>query len=193
LKDRDGRVSHHRRSGWLSPFKAAWINLRAMFVYGADFFVFRPGTILLALGLLLTIPLTFGAVEVGPVTFSLYWMLAGVTMALVGLQSIFFACLAQVLCDYTGAARRRWMRAFRYDRAMGISFGLIAVGALAAGALVWRYLSGGMVLPQASSPIDHIGLMGLFLLICGFSTFVFTLLLHATGVRYGHLDVTDEV
>ena len=33
-RDRDGRVSHHKRSGWLSPFQAAWINLRAMFVYG---------------------------------------------------------------------------------------------------------------------------------------------------------------
>jgi hypothetical protein len=38
-KDREGRLSHHKRSGWLSPWKAAWINLRAMFVYGADFFV----------------------------------------------------------------------------------------------------------------------------------------------------------
>src|SRR3984957_20520449 len=32
LKDRDGRLSHHRRSGWFSPWHAAWINLRAMFV-----------------------------------------------------------------------------------------------------------------------------------------------------------------
>ena len=29
------------------------------------------------LGLLLTLPLTFGAITIGPVTFSLYWMLAG--------------------------------------------------------------------------------------------------------------------
>ncbi len=38
-KDRDGRVSHHKRLGWSSPFRAAWINLRAMFVYGAEFFI----------------------------------------------------------------------------------------------------------------------------------------------------------
>ncbi|HEX7702516.1 MAG TPA: glycosyltransferase family 2 protein, partial [Kofleriaceae bacterium] len=43
LKDREGRLSHHKRSGWFSPFHAAWINLRAMFVYGADFFLYRPG------------------------------------------------------------------------------------------------------------------------------------------------------
>ena len=48
LKDREGRLSHHKRSGWFSPWQAAWINLRAMFVYGADFFLFKPGLLLLA-------------------------------------------------------------------------------------------------------------------------------------------------
>src|SRR5580698_7104844 len=62
LKDREGRESHHRRSGWFSPWQAAWINLRAMFVYGADFFLYRPGFVLLALGAALTLPLSFGAV-----------------------------------------------------------------------------------------------------------------------------------
>ena len=56
LKDREGRVSHHKREGWLSPFKAAWINLRAMFIYGSDFFLFKPGLVLTVLGLLLTLP-----------------------------------------------------------------------------------------------------------------------------------------
>ena len=41
-----GRLSHHKRAGWFSPWAAAWINLRAMFVYGSDFFVFKPGIVL---------------------------------------------------------------------------------------------------------------------------------------------------
>ena len=40
-----GPESHHKREGWFSPWKAAWINLRAMFVYGADFFILRPGIV----------------------------------------------------------------------------------------------------------------------------------------------------
>ena len=80
LKDQEGRFSHHKRAGWFSPWQAAWINLRAMFVYGADFFLFRPGLIVLAIGLLLTLPVTFGPVRVGPVAFSLYWMLVGLTL-----------------------------------------------------------------------------------------------------------------
>ena len=45
LKDQEGRFSHHKRAGWFSPWHAAWINLRAMFIYGADFFLFRPGLV----------------------------------------------------------------------------------------------------------------------------------------------------
>ena len=47
LKDQEGRLSHHKRSGWFSPFAAAWINLRAMFIHGAEFFLFKPGIVLL--------------------------------------------------------------------------------------------------------------------------------------------------
>src|SRR3546814_6543301 len=46
-KDRDGRVSHHVRTGWFSPWHADWINLRAMFVWGADFFCLMPGVAML--------------------------------------------------------------------------------------------------------------------------------------------------
>ena len=41
-KDSEGRLSHHKRSGWFSPWHAGWINLKAMFIYGADFFLFGP-------------------------------------------------------------------------------------------------------------------------------------------------------
>ena len=77
LKDEKGRLSHHKRAGWFSPWHAAWINLKAMFVYGADFFLYRPGLMLLCAGLLLTLPLSRGPVRVGPIAFSLHWMLLG--------------------------------------------------------------------------------------------------------------------
>ena len=77
FKDREGRLSHLKRSGWFSPFHAAWINLRAMFIHGAEFFFFKPGIALLALGLLLTLPLGFGPIKIGPVTLSLYAMFIG--------------------------------------------------------------------------------------------------------------------
>ena len=43
-------VSHHKRSGWFSPWLAGWINLRAMFVYGANFFLLYPGLAVFLVG-----------------------------------------------------------------------------------------------------------------------------------------------
>ena len=76
----------------------------------------KPGLVLLALGLLISLPLSFGTISVGSFNFNLYWMLLGVTLAVLGLQSFYFGCLAQVLCDYTDAARARWTRIFPYTR-----------------------------------------------------------------------------
>ena len=59
LKDPEGRLSHMKRRGWLEPWRAGWMNLRAMLVHGVNFFLVKPGAALLALGLLLMVPLAF--------------------------------------------------------------------------------------------------------------------------------------
>src|SRR5437879_3215549 len=182
LKGRDGRLSHHELAGWLSPFRAAWINVRAMFVYGAEFFTFRPGLVIAALGLLLTLPLAVGPVTVGPVHFSLHWMLLGLTLTVVGLQSFYVGCLAQVLHDYTGMARKRWLRAFPYTRTVVISGAAFLGGFTMALILVVEYVQSGLRLP-ASSRIAYVGVLGLVLLIGSFLTFTFVLLLHALALR----------
>jgi len=184
-KDRDGRMSHHRRSGWTSPFQAAWINLRAMFVYGAEFFMLKPGVALLLVGLLLSLPLSFGSIQVGGFTFDLYWMLIGVSLAVIGLQSFFFGCLAQILCDYSGASRIRWTRIFSYTRSVLVSLAILVVGLGCELSLVIWYVTHNLRLPPAPSLLDHLAVTGLLFMIAGFSSFCFTLVLHATGVRYG--------
>jgi glycosyltransferase involved in cell wall biosynthesis len=181
LKDREGRVSHHKRAGWFSPFRAAWTNVRAMFVHGAEFFTFRPGLALLLIGLLLTLPLALGPVSVGPIHFSLHWMLLGLTLTVVGLQSFYVGCLAQVLHDYTGIARRRWLRLFPYTRTVAISLAAFLSGFIMAFVLVIEYVQSGLAL-SAGSRIAYMGVLGLGLLIGSFLTFTFVLLLHAAAL-----------
>jgi glycosyltransferase involved in cell wall biosynthesis len=185
LKDRDGRLSHHKRSGWFSPFHAAWINLRAMFVHGAEFFLFKPGIVMLVLGLILTLPLSFGPITIGRITFSLYFMLIGLTLAVVGLQSIYFGGLAHVFLDYTGRRRRVWQRLFRYTGAVMTSAAIFTVGFALDLALAVYYVGHAFTLPPVDATLNHLAITGLLLMIFGFSTFCFTLLLHATQVRYG--------
>jgi glycosyltransferase involved in cell wall biosynthesis len=181
LKDREGRVSHHRRAGWFSPWVAAWINLRAMFIYGAAFFLYRPGLVLAALGFLLTLPLSFGPVEIGPFVFSLHWMLLGLTLATLGLQCVFMGILAQVFFDYSGEITKRWFARFPYTRSVLLSAGMFAVGLVLTGWLLVHYLLHGLRL-AADFTANYLGVTGLLLMIAGFTTFTFTLLLHSTSV-----------
>jgi glycosyltransferase involved in cell wall biosynthesis len=184
LKDRAGRLSHHKRSGWRSPWQAAWINLKAMFTYGADFFVLKPGLVMMAIGLLITLPLTFGPISIGPLTLSLYTMLIGVTLSLVGLQSFFLGCLAQILHDYTSDARRRWLRIFPYTRTVLASVAMFVLGAIPVGILVARFIRDGLRLSPLGA-IHHAAVTGLLLVMMAFMTFAFTLLLHAAALRSG--------
>jgi glycosyltransferase involved in cell wall biosynthesis len=191
LKDREGRMSHHKRAGWWSPFQAAWINLRAMFVYGADFFALRPGLALLALGLVLTLPLSFGPIQLGPVHFSLYWMLLGMTFTLLGLQSFYMGCLAQILHDYSGAARRRWLRIFPYTRTVLASVAAFGLGLALTVALAIDYVRSGLAL-AAADRIPYLGTLGLLLLVASFMTFTFVLLIHAAALRAESIYGSDQ-
>ncbi len=116
LRDRPDRVSHHRRAGWLSPWAAGWNNLKAMLVGGADFFLIKPGVVLLAAGLGLMLALVGGPIAIGRVTLSLNAMVLALTMSVVGLQACLLGGVARSLYDLLGRHRTRWLQAFSYTR-----------------------------------------------------------------------------
>jgi glycosyltransferase involved in cell wall biosynthesis len=195
LKDRDGRQSHHKRSGWSSPWRAAWINLRAMFVYGSDFFVLKPGLVAFGLGLALTLALSGGPITIGHVTFSLYFMFGAVALTIVGMQAFFSGVIAQVLFDQRGTATRRWMRLFPYTRTVltAVGIGLVGIGCVVP--LVAYYFDHGERLSLAASLQDRLAVTGLLALVIAFSLFTFTLLLHGTmiALRRSRADDIDSV
>jgi glycosyltransferase involved in cell wall biosynthesis len=180
LKDREGRLSHHKRSGWFSPWAAAWINLRAMFVYGAAFFLYRPGILLAILGFALTLPLSFGPLTLGPVVFSLHWMLFGLTLATLGLQCMFMGILAQIFFDYSGNITKKWFARFPYTRTVGLAAALFALGFVLGTVLIVYYVQHGLRLDTPSFA-NYLGVTGVLFMIAGFTTFTFTLLLHSTA------------
>ena len=181
LKDREGRLSHHKRAGWFSPWVAAWINLRAMFIYGAAFFLYRPGIVLAAAGTLLTLPLSFGPVRVGSIVLSLHWMLLGVTLATLGLECIYLGIITRVFFDYSGETTRRWFSRFPYTRTVLVAAGAFFLGLLLTGWLLVYYVRHDFLLsPDAAA--NYLGVTGLLFMIAGFTTFTFTLILHSTAV-----------
>lgn len=182
LKDRDGRLSHHKRAGWLSPWRAAWINLRVMFVYGSDFFMLKSGLLAFIVGLLVTLPLSAGPLTIGHVTFSLYWMLFGMTFTIIGLQAFLLGCIAQVLLDYQGQTTDRWLIAFSYTRSAVAAAVITLAGFGCTLPLIVYYLSHHESLSLHASAQDGLGITGLMLMMIGFSLFTFTLVLHGAVI-----------
>jgi hypothetical protein len=182
LRDVEGRLSHHKRSGWFSPWAAAWINLRAMFTFGANFFLFRPGILLTILGLALTLPVSLGPVALGPIVLSLHFMLLGLTFVTLGLEATYMGILTQVFFDYDGSVTRLALARFPYTRTTLLSAGLFFLGLCCSAALLVHYTRVGYVL-DPNDAIAHLGVTGLLLMIAGFTTFTFTLLLHAMQGR----------
>lgn len=172
-KDREGRLSHHRRMGWLSPWIAGWLNLKVMLVYTPDSFLLKPGVALGALGLLLSLALSAGPLLIAGIGFNLHWMLAAITCTTLGYSCIQIGIAARIMHRLRPGIAERVQSVLTYDRGMIVAGMFVASGLVLAGTLAWRYVSHGLRLES----ISHPAILGLLLITLGFQTFCFTLLL----------------
>jgi hypothetical protein len=172
-KDREGRLSHHQRTGWLSPWIAGWLNLKVMLVYTPDSFLLRPGIALTTIGAVIACALSTGPVVIGGIGFSLYWLLFGVTCVTLGYSSIQIAILARVMHGLRPRSFQRLRDILSYNRGMLLAGGCVFTGLVLLGTLVYHYLN----LEFRLFKISHPAIFGLLLIIVGFQTFCFTLLL----------------
>jgi len=184
-KDREGRMSHHRRAGWLSPWIAGWINLKVMLVYSPDSFLLGPGCVLLAAGLLLSVPLGFGPIFIGGVGLELHWMLFGVLCATLGYSCVQIGILARIMHGLRFGVARTVERILTYNRGMFLSGLGVAAGLVLMGTLVVRYVRAGL---RLGGEVSYPAILGLLLVILGFQTFGFTLLLEMSQRVAGRRD-----
>jgi len=182
-KDREGRLSHHRRMGWFSPWYAGWINLRAMLIYGADFFAIKPGIAILCAGLAIVLGLALGPVTFGSITYSLNTMFVGAMMAILGLQSLMSGGIAQILYDDTGTVRARWLRLFPYSITMIACGSVFIAGSLLCLHFALAFVDAGYTMESGLARDNHLGVFGLVAMIMSFTVFVGTLLMHAIAAR----------
>jgi glycosyltransferase involved in cell wall biosynthesis len=171
-KDREGRFSHHRRMGWLSPWIAGWLNLKVMLVYTPDSFLMKPGSILAVSGIVLATALSCGPFRLAGIGFDLHWMLLAMTCATLGYSSVQIAVLARILHGLRMGCADRLLRLISYDRGMIVSGILSVAGVGLLVPLLVRYVRQGFALTDFS----HGAIFGLLLIILGFQTFGFTLL-----------------
>jgi Kef-type K+ transport system membrane component KefB len=156
------------------------MNLRAMLTYGINFFLLKPGVALLALGLLLLVPLSFGPFSIGPVGFSLNSMLLAMAAATLGLSMVFSGFIAGVLFDYSDTLQARIEAALPFNRTfIGCLLAALA-GLLLMLPLVRSYIAHHFAL-QGGSIYTHWAIMGLWLVSAAFQTFIFVAMIRALG------------
>ncbi|PTY05629.1 glycosyl transferase family 2 [Opitutaceae bacterium EW11] len=172
-KDREGRLSHHRRMGWLSPWIAGWLNLRVMLVYSPDSFVYKPGLLLFLFGVFLCVTLAGGPITIGSIQLSLHWMLLGLMSAVLGYSCIQLGVVARLMHQLRPVSTDLWLRMLNYNRGVVISVLACGAGLALLVPLVVEYVNHGFRLTGWS----HLSILGLLFLILGFQTFCLTLLL----------------
>jgi hypothetical protein len=174
-KDRPGRLSHMKRAGWLQPWYAGWINLRTMFLHAPDFFLYKPGALMLVLGVLLTGLVIRGPVWIGPIGLSSHSMLLGVTLSAIGFLAFFLGLLARVYHNFDPKYSAGVLRTWSYNRGMALAATMVAAGVILNSWLVFDWVRAGL---HGLSGFSFSAVVGLWLVMLGFETFAFTLILH---------------
>ena len=172
-RDREGRTSHHRRAGILSPWIAGWSNLKVMLIYSPDSFLLKPGLLFFSLGMALSFSLIGGPFRIGGIQFNLHWMLLGLTCATLGYSCTQIGVLARIIHNLRPGIQSRFARVLTYNRGMLIAGLLILCGLIVDSFMVYNYVAAGFRLTQ----IVYSGIGGLLFIIIGFQTFAFTLLI----------------
>ncbi len=182
-RDRNGRVSTVKRRGWMTPWKAGWDSLRIMFTHGADFFLYKPGWVLAILGLLGVAAMTPGPLDIGSTRLTSNTQFLAVALSIIGISAIYLGILARVVTDLTGSEARSWMARFPYNRTFLISASLSLVGFILCAILLGVYVVNHLAIPASAVRFVHLATTGMLLIMVGFLTFTFTLVLHAVVTR----------
>jgi glycosyltransferase involved in cell wall biosynthesis len=173
FKDREGRLSHHRRAGFWSPWRAGWINLKVMLIYSPDSFLIKPGLAFMAFGLLICAVLSRGPVTIGPIGLNLYWMLFGMTATILGFALFQAGILARISHGLRSGIEQTILKDITYDRGMFLAGVLVLIGLVLDASFLVQYIGNGFRLTELS----HYAIFGLLLILLGVQTFGFTLLL----------------
>jgi hypothetical protein len=188
FKDQEGRLSHLKRAGWVTPWRAGWHTLKIILTYGSERII-RPLSLLLSiLGLAGLVLLATGPVKVLGVTLTLHTMLLASTFLIIGLVLSGISILSICINDRTGHDVRYWSETFRFTRSMKISLTLFAAGFAICLAFAAKYVASGFIFGDDAAWISHLSVIGLTMIIVSILIAGFTILLQALVDRIRLVD-----
>jgi glycosyltransferase involved in cell wall biosynthesis len=162
-RDRDGRLSHHKRSGFLSPWIAGWVNLKVMLVFSAEKFFTWPALALLVTGLSLTGVTVIDHLSGGNLGFGSATLMTSMTAVAMGVLFFQLGMMPQLLHKFSSRFERKLSELATYNR------GMVVAGALFFGSLLSFafFISGFTRLGRAPESLFSAVLGAQFLLLAG--------------------------
>ena len=174
-KDREGRLSHHKRAGLWSPWYAGWTNLKVILVYSPDTFLVKPGLLLLLMGFIITILSITGNFFIGRVGFSTNMQLLGFVSLILGISFIQIAMLARYFQQLRKGLDFWFLQNISYEKGMITSGIFIFIGFILDINFFLNYLNNNFIAQSTS-----LSILGLLFIVIGIQFFIFTLLLEMT-------------
>ena len=171
-KDREGRVSHHKRLGFLSPWIAGWVNLRVMFVFSPETFLIGPAITSIAVGFTVIFLSLLGNIEVGKIGFGIYTLVAGVCAVVVGYSLLQMGILAKNIHGLQASSKSFLSQVLNYERGIFLAVFLISIGMALDFYFVYKYVANNYV-----GFLSHSAILGMGMIVAGVQTFAFTLIL----------------
>ena len=147
-KDKDGRLSHHKRSGFLSPYKAAFINIRAMLVYGSEYILKKLGYFLTFFSILPLVILTFGPIKLGNYEFNITAQIVASLLLLTGVQFVLISNISKQIHDYTKTNYTYYNLFYNYNYAFLISLIITILGIILISPFLISILLQTYVIPE---------------------------------------------
>ena len=180
-KDREGRVSHHRRSGWLSPWRAGWSNLRAMFTFAPDLLFVPLGMLLFCFGFGASTLMAAGPIRTPWLVFNLNSLLFCITLSVLGFSLVSGGLVVKFYFNFDPDVTRSFHQRWSYNRLMTIVGLLLALGLIPTVYLIIKWLEGRFSLRS----FHFITIYGLELIMLSAQLFSFTLMIEALK-RFRH-------
>ncbi len=143
FRDRDGRLSHHKRTGIWSPWIAGWINLKVMLVFSADTFLLWPSSVVFFLGVGATAASLADFASGGSLGLGIGTLLGAMTT--VAMSALFFqmGIVARLIHGLRSGVEMRILRVFTYTKGMFGTFILAGIGSYLLAWFLFRFLETG--------------------------------------------------
>lgn len=179
LKDQKGRISHLKRAGWVSPWRAGWHTLKIILTYGAERVIFPISLALLIPSTLVLLLLSAGPVKLFGVVLTTHTMMFSSTGIILGLVLAGISILSICINDRIGDHIEYWAAKFKFTSSMIICLCLFAAGFILSCLFLFRFVAAGFVINSNIALLSHLSIFGMTLIVISFLGAGFTILIQA--------------